>query len=106
MLPEDFQQIDPLLTDRTRLAIMTLLAAAGAALDFKTLKNKLTLTAGNLSVHADKLEKAGFVTIEKKFAGKIPVTSYTCTDQGRGALLNYLHAVEKMLKSTVHEIKS
>lgn len=93
----DFSKLDPLLTDRTRLAILSTLAAEGVAVDFKTLLTTLSLTSGNLSVHADKLETSGLITIKKKFAGKVPQTTYTCTAEGRKALLRYLEQIEKIL---------
>ncbi len=81
--------LDRLLHDRMRLGIVSALAAAGA-MSFTDLKDALSATDGNLSVHARKLEEAGYVTCEKTFAGRTPRTDYKLTASGRRALEKYL----------------
>ena len=69
-----FEQLDPLLHSQLRLAIMSSLISLESA-EFVYLRDATGATAGNLSVQLDKLEKAGYITITKKFKGKRPVTT-------------------------------
>jgi len=88
--------IDETIHQRTRLAIMSALAAA-ESLDFNELKAQLGLTDGNLSTHLAALERAGFVRIEKTFEGKKPHTTVVQTPQGRQALDKYIRLLEGIL---------
>ena len=72
-----------------RLGIVSALAATGE-MSFTDLKDSLNATDGNLSVHARKLEEAGYVSCEKTFAGRTPRTDYKLTAAGRRALEKYL----------------
>lgn len=90
--------LNPLLSDRTRLLIMAALAAARREVDFVTLTESLGLTRGNLSVHARKLQGAGLLTIKKEFVQNKPRTSFCCTDKGRQEVKKYLKSVEGLLK--------
>ena len=69
-------------------------------LSFKELKSLLAVTDGNLSMHARKLENAGYVTCEKKFDGRIPKTEYIITPLGRKSLKRYLTHMEALLRAT------
>jgi DNA-binding transcriptional ArsR family regulator len=89
--------LDRLIHDRTRLAIVSALAAS-AALSFTELKSLLDLTDGNLSVHARKLEDAGYLTCTKGFEGRLPKTQFTLTDAGHRALRQYLDHMEAIIK--------
>jgi DNA-binding MarR family transcriptional regulator len=80
-----------------RLAIVSALAAA-EVLTFKQLKDLLGITDGNLSVHARRLEEAGFVASEKSFVARVPRTHYRLTDAGRQALEDYLNYMESVIK--------
>jgi len=80
-----------------RLAIVSALAVA-PSLTFAELKQILGTTDGNLSVHARKLEDAGYVTVEKSFAGRVPRTAYTLTVAGRGALERYVGHMEDLIR--------
>tara|TARA_B100000029_G_C17601694_1_gene965961 strand:+ start:3125 stop:3367 length:243 start_codon:yes stop_codon:yes gene_type:complete len=71
--------IDPILFDRVRLAIMAHLSFASDPIEFNVLLNDLKLSKGNLSTHIRKLEEKGFVQIEKRFVGRKPRTTYRCT---------------------------
>src|SRR5688500_7655334 len=73
--PEIATNLDRLLHDRMRLGIVSALAATGE-MSFTDLKDTLNATDGNLSVHARKLEEAGYVSCEKTFAGRTPRTDY------------------------------
>lgn len=73
--------------------------AVNASLTFNDLKNLLEITDGNLSVHARKLEEAGYVTCAKSFVNRVPKTEYTLTDSGRRALEQYLDQMENLIRS-------
>jgi DNA-binding transcriptional ArsR family regulator len=90
--------LDRLLHDRMRLGIVSALAAA-EDLSFTDLKSALNATDGNLSVHARKLEEAGYVSCEKTFSGRTPRTSYKLTASGRGALEKYLAHMEAIIRA-------
>jgi DNA-binding transcriptional ArsR family regulator len=89
--------LDRLIHDRTRLAIISALAAS-SSLTFTELKELLDLSDGNLSVHARKLEDAGYVTCTKGFAGRLPRTEFALTDAGHRALRQYLDHMEAIIK--------
>ena len=76
--------LDRLVHDRTRLAIVTALSV-NASLSFTELKGITQTTDGNLSVHARKLEEAGYVSCTKGFEGRLPKTEFSLTDAGRRA---------------------
>lgn len=81
--------LDPLLHSQLRLGIMSLLIGLKSA-EFTFLKEKTEATAGNLSVQLDKLEKAGYIKIEKSFKGKRPLTTCAITKKGIEAFENYV----------------
>jgi DNA-binding MarR family transcriptional regulator len=101
MEPKDLLSINPLLMDRTRLAIITTLAREDEPIAFGVLLDRLKLTRGNLSVHTRKLEDEGLIKIEKKFLDRKPVTSYVCTNKGREEIQKYLEAVETLLTQSL-----
>src|SRR5579859_2888761 len=82
-------RLDRLIHERMRLAIVSALAV-NESLTFVELKQLLGATDGNVSVHAAKLEEAGYVKSDKRFEGRIPRTTYRLTDEGREALNRYL----------------
>lgn len=92
----DIGQIDDVIHGRMRLGIMAYLADAEAA-DFNELKALLDATQGNLSVHLRKLEEAGYITIEKSFLGRKPLTRARITAKGRAAFKTYLEALGKLI---------
>jgi len=89
--------IDEVIHQRVRLAIVSTLAGV-ESLEFGDLKAMLVLTDGNLSTHARVLEGAGYLAIEKRFAGRKPQTLYRLTDEGRAAFRRYLDNLERMLR--------
>ena len=89
--------LDRLIHDRTRLAIISALAAS-STLTFTELKQLLALSDGNLSVHARKLEDAGYVTCTKGFEGRLPRTEFALTESGHRALRQYLDHMEAIIK--------
>ncbi len=97
--PEIATNLDRLLHDRMRLGIVSALAASDE-LSFTDLKAALNATDGNLSVHARKLEEAGYVACEKTFDGRTPRTGYTLTASGRRALEKYLDHMAAIIKAS------
>jgi DNA-binding MarR family transcriptional regulator len=91
-------ELDKLIHERMRLGIISALAA-NKSLTFNDLKSLLNTTDGNVSVHARKLEEAGYLTCEKSFNGRIPLTEYKITDAGREALNRYLNHMEALIKA-------
>ncbi|HEX5819619.1 MAG TPA: transcriptional regulator [Gemmatimonadales bacterium] len=92
-------ELDRLIHERMRLAIVSILAVRDS-LSFNELKQLLGTTDGNLSVHARKLEDAGYVQCEKTFEGRTPRTDYTLTEAGRQALERYLAHMEDLIRAT------
>jgi DNA-binding MarR family transcriptional regulator len=90
-------ELDRLIHERVRLAIVSALAVT-PALTFNNLKHILGTTDGNLSVHARKLEEAGYVTVTKSFAGRVPRTEYALTTTGRKALERYVAHMEDLIR--------
>jgi DNA-binding MarR family transcriptional regulator len=90
--------LDRLLHDRMRLGIISALAA-GDEMSFTDLKGALNATDGNLSVHARKLEEAGYVSCNKTFAGRTPRTDYKLTAAGRRAFEKYLDHMDALIKA-------
>jgi len=91
-------ELDKVIHERVRLGIISALAA-NEKLSFTDLKNLLDTTDGNVSVHARKLEDAGYVTMKKSFAGRMPLTEYKITAAGRKALERYLDHMEALIKA-------
>src|SRR4029077_2718179 len=85
--------------ERTRLAIVSALAV-NTSLTFNELKQLLSATDGNLSVHARKLEDAGYITCTHSFAGRLPKTEYRLAAAGRRALERYLDHMEALIHAT------
>ena len=91
-------ELDRLIHERMRLAIVSALAV-NQRLTFVELKAMLGTTDGNLSVHARKLEEAGYVECTKSFEGRLPRTEYRLTDEGRSALETYLNHMEALIQA-------
>jgi DNA-binding MarR family transcriptional regulator len=90
--------LDKVIHERMRLGIISALAA-NEKLSFTELKNLLVTTDGNISVHARKLEEAGYLSCEKSFRGRMPLTEYAITTHGRKALAKYLDHMEALIKA-------
>jgi DNA-binding MarR family transcriptional regulator len=88
--------IDRLVHERLRLGILSALSV-NEALTFTELKKLLDTTDGNLSVHARKLEEAGYIACAKSFEGRVPRTDYKLTAPGRRALARYLDHMEALI---------
>lgn len=96
---ENATNLDRLIHERTRLAIISALAV-NDSLTFNELKDLLSVTDGNLSVHARKLEDAGYIACAKSFANRLPKTEYRVTSSGRRALEKYLDHMEALIRAT------
>lgn len=92
--------LNPLIHQPTRLRIMAALVALneGDRVEFTFLQNLLGLTPGNLSVHLQRLEEAGYVTVEKAFVKRRPKTWVAATPEGRDAFAAHLDALEAILR--------
>lgn len=91
-------ELDKVIHERMRLGIISALAA-NETLAFTDLKNLLNTTDGNISVHARKLEDAGYLTCEKSFKGRVPLTEYRITTEGHEALNRYLNHMETLINA-------
>ena len=91
-------ELDRVIHERVRLGIVAALAAS-PSMTFVELKDALGLTDGNLSVHARRLEEAGYVACTKGYDGRIPKTDYRLTPKGRAALQRYLAHMESLIRA-------
>lgn len=87
--------LDRILHEPARLMIVTLLSTVDSA-DFLYLLHQTGLTKGNLSSHLTKLERAGYVDIEKTFQGKIPATVCRLTEAGHAAFHRYIDTLKQI----------
>ncbi len=91
-------ELEKVIHERLRLGIISALAA-NEKMSFGDLKTLLQTTDGNVSVHARKLEDAGYVECLKSFNGRVPLTEYKITSAGRAALTKYLNHMEALIKA-------
>jgi DNA-binding HxlR family transcriptional regulator len=92
-------ELDRVIHERMRLGIVSALAV-NDTLTFNELKRLMRTTDGNLSVHARRLEEAGYLACSKSFDGRVPRTEYRITDSGRRALERYLDHMEALIRMT------
>jgi len=92
-------ELDRLIHEKMRLGIVSALASH-ESLSFNELKRALQTSDGNLSVHARKLEDAGYVSCTKTFEDRVPKTVYRLTATGRKALERYLDHMEALIRAT------
>jgi len=97
--PEPFLQLDRVIHEKGRLAIMSLLAAS-PELSFTEIRSTLQMTDGNLTAHMRTLQEAGYVSVTKAFKAGRPHTTYSLTRQGQQAFAHYIDLLEKILKQT------
>ena len=100
-MPEQNRQrmlkpLDPLLHSELRLAVVSILIGVEEA-DFVYIRTETGATAGNLSVQIDKLQKAGYIEVEKGFKGKMPRTTCSITPEGVSAFEEYVQALRSYL---------
>ena len=89
-------EIDPVIHERVRLAIVSALAVA-PEMSFNELKSTLGLSDGNLSAHATSLQKAGYIEIGKTFKGRRPHTTMRLTTMGQKAFQGYIETLRKII---------
>lgn len=92
-----FKDLDPLLHNQLRLAIISLLISVEHA-EFQFLKEKTNATAGNLSIQVQKLKEAGYIEVEKSFKNNYPLTTCSITPKGVEAFEQYVFALQSYLK--------
>ena len=91
-----FRELNPLLHSELRLAVMSILIGVECA-DFVFLRKQTGATAGNLSVQIDKLQRAGYIEVEKTYRGKMPCTVCRMTNTGREAFAEYVDALKSYI---------
>jgi DNA-binding MarR family transcriptional regulator len=92
-----FEELDPLLHERGRMAIVSVLAAVDR-MTFTELRDTLEMTDGNLSVHLQKLEDKSYLAIDKQFVGRRPQTTCRLTRTGRQAFTRYLDQLQAIVE--------
>jgi len=93
----DITQLNKAFDSRIRLGIMSILLV-NDAIEFSELKDRLSLTDGNLASHISALEKLKYIDVNKQFVGKKPNTTYKATNVGRLAFNKHLDALEALIK--------
>ncbi|HWC58774.1 MAG TPA: transcriptional regulator [Verrucomicrobiae bacterium] len=99
MNPDTFLQLDRVIHEKGRLAIMSMLAAS-PELSFTELRDALGMTDGNLTTHIRTLQEAGYVTVAKSYQNKRPLTTCSLTIAGRKAFTGYVDLLEKIVQQT------
>lgn len=95
----DLLDVDRLIHEPARLMIVTVLSVLESA-DFLYLQRETGLTRGNLSAHLSRLEEAGYVSIEKTYRGKVPLTLCRLTQSGKAALEEYRRRLKEFMERT------
>jgi len=97
--PEPFLQLDRVIHEKGRLAIMSMLAAS-PELSFTELRDALSMTDGNLTTHIRTLQEAGYLSVTKSFQNNRPLTTCALTAAGRKAFTGYINLLEKIIQQT------
>jgi predicted ArsR family transcriptional regulator len=97
--PEPFLQLDRVIHEKGRLAIMSLLAAA-PQLAFTEMRDTLGMTDGNITTHLRTLHEAGYVSVTKTFQEGRPLTTYALTPKGRKAFGGYIDLLEQIVQQS------
>lgn len=97
MNPEPFLQLDRVIHEKGRLAIMSMLAAS-PDLAFTDLRDALGMTDGNLTTHIRTLQEAGYVTVAKSYQNRRPLTTCSLTAAGRKAFAQYVDLLEQIVR--------
>jgi DNA-binding MarR family transcriptional regulator len=95
--PEPFLQLDRVIHEKGRLPIMSLLAAS-PELSFTEIRETLSMTDGNLSVHLRTLQEAGYVAVTKTFRDRKPLTTCSLTQTGKKAFASYINLLEQIVQ--------
>lgn len=97
MNPEPYLQLDRVIHEKGRLAIMSMLAAA-PELSFTELRDALAMTDGNLTTHIRALQQAGYVAVSKSYQNRRPLTTCELTPAGRAAFAAYINLLEQIVR--------
>ena len=97
MNPEPFLQLDRVIHEKGRLAIMSMLAAS-PELSFTELREALDMTDGNLTTHLRTLQEAGYISVTKSFQNRRPLTTCALTAAGKKAFQNYINLLEQIIR--------
>jgi len=97
--PEAFLNLDRVIHEKGRLAIMSMLAAS-PELSFTELRDALSMTDGNVTTHIRTLQEAGYVAVAKSYQNNRPLTTVSLTNQGRKAFSDYVDLLEKIVQQT------
>ena len=97
MNPEPFLQLDRVIHEKGRLAIMSMLAAS-PSLSFTELRDALNMTDGNLTTHIRTLQEEGFVAVSKSYANNRPLTTCSLTPGGKKAFASYIDLLEQIVR--------
>ena len=97
MNPAPFLQLDRVIHEKGRLAIVSMLAAS-PELSFTDLRDSLGMTDGNLTTHIRTLQQAGYLSVTKSFQNNRPLTTCALTAAGRKAFTNYINLLEQIIR--------
>jgi DNA-binding MarR family transcriptional regulator len=97
--PELFLQLDRVIHEKGRLAIMSMLAAS-PDLSFTELRDTLGMTDGNLTTHLKALQQEGYIAVAKSFQNRRPLTTCSLTAEGRKAFAGYVNLLEQIVKQS------
>jgi DNA-binding MarR family transcriptional regulator len=95
--PEPFLQLDRVIHEKGRLAIMSMLAAS-PELSFTEMRDALNMTDGNLTTHLRTLQEAGYLSVTKSFHNNRPLTTCALTGAGKKAFTNYINLLEQIIQ--------
>ena len=99
MNPEPFLQLDRVIHEKGRLAIMSMLAGS-PELSFTDMRDALNMTDGNLTTHIRTLQEAGYVSVTKSFRNNRPLTTCSLTEAGHKAFTGYINLLEQIIQQT------
>ena len=99
MNPDPFLQLDRVIHEKGRLAIMSMLAAS-PELSFTEIRDSLNMTDGNVTTHIRTLQEAGYVSVAKSYQNKRPLTTVSLTTAGRKAFTDYVNLLEQIVQQT------
>ena len=102
MNPEPFLQLDRVIHEKGRLAIMSMLAAS-PELSFTEMRDALNMTDGNITTHIRTLQEAGYLSVTKSFRNNRPLTTCALTAAGKKAFANYINLLEEIVRQTKPE---
>ena len=102
MNPEPFLQIDRVIHEKGRLAIMSMLAAS-PELSFTELRDTLGMTDGNVTTHIRTLQEAGYLSVTKSFQNNRPLTTCSLTPSGKKAFTHYINLLERIIRQNKPE---